>query len=87
MFFFFRKTQWVFEVNNINAFNQFGFKKNGSTGDDLLFSLENIVEELDRNNKPVELFCDLIKAFDCVDHNLLIKKLEMYDVLDWCGLI
>ena len=59
---------------------QFGFREKHST-DHALFSItEKIRETLDDNNFVCGTFIDLQKAFDTVDHSILLKKLENYGV-------
>ena len=56
--------------------NQHGFLKNKSTVTAIFEFLNEIINELDAGNMIIALFMDLSKAFDCVDHKILLYKLE-----------
>ena len=49
--------------------------------------MENLTKELDNKKITVGVFKDLKKAFDTIDHSMLIKKLEYYGIrgvpLNW----
>ena len=59
---------------------QFGFRKNHSTNHALNFSVSHIKSELRKGNHTLGIFIDLSKAFDTIDHKILIEKLEHYGV-------
>lgn len=67
--------------------SQHGFRKNRSTETAIVSFLDKLYENLDRKNKCVGLFMDLSKAFDLVNHTLLIEKLKKYGlrgkINDW----
>ena len=63
---------------NILSKNQFGFKAKHSTTDALISITNQIAKSLDTNMKSVLVTFDLKKAFDCVDHNIMINKLKPY---------
>ena len=58
----------------------FRFRLNLSTNNALLSIIENIQTDLDNGNFSAGVFIDLKKAFDIVDHDILLKKLEYYGV-------
>ena len=60
--------------------SQFGFRKKHSTNHALLALTEEIRKSLDNNLFAVGIFIDLQKAFDTVDHYILLRKLEHYGV-------
>ena len=59
---------------------QFGFRKKHSTVQAVIEIVENIIEELDKGNTIAGLYLDLSKAFDCVDHEILLYKLNHYGI-------
>ena len=59
---------------------QFGFRQGHAKYMTLLKLVNNITEELDKGNCSIAIFIDLSKAFDTVDHTLLLRKMQQYDI-------
>ena len=57
---------------------QFGFRNNHSTFMALVVLIENLVNALDNGKCAVGIFLDFQKAFDTVDHGILLDKLYCY---------
>ena len=67
--------------------NQFGFRKIHSTYMALLSLLDDISNEINNKNHSIGIFIDISKEFDTIDHNLILKKMEYYNIrgifLNW----
>ena len=59
---------------------QFGFRKNHSTNLAITCLHEAILEEHDAYKSICGMFLDFAKASDCVNHKILLDKLEYYGV-------
>ena len=59
---------------------QFGFRKSHSTNHALIEITEKIRKALDSRKFACGIFVDLQKAFDTVNHEILLKKLEHYGI-------
>ena len=60
--------------------SQFGFRKGFSTGHAIHHSVNIVNDALKKNNHVLGIFIDLSKAFDTIDHDLLVKKLDNYGI-------
>ena len=73
--------------NNVTYKGLYGFTNNHSTSLALMELIENLFLNLDNNINTAGVFIDLKKAFDAIDHIILIKKLFHYGVrgtgLNW----
>ena len=69
------------DYNNIIYDLQFGFRQQHSTFYALINITENIRKALDDGNIGCEIFVDLQKAFETVDHQILLAKLNHYRIL------
>ena len=66
---------------------QFGFRKNNSTETAVCFFLENIKSKLDAGGVIGAVFINLRKAFDTINHQILLTKLSRFNfspsTLNW----
>ena len=66
---------------------QFGFQKNYGTNTALIVLIDKIMNSLNNGENVLGLLLDFSKAFDCVNHDILIRKMCNYGIrgvcLDW----
>ena len=77
--------------NNVLYDYQFRFRKQHSTSHAIITLVERVKKALDTGKVVVEVFLDLNKDFDTVNHTSLLYKLEKYGiqgiVLNWFSTI
>ena len=69
------------EKNKILSKHQYGFnRQNRSTEFAIIELLDKITRAIDKGEYTIGIFLDLSKAFDTINHRILIKKLEYYGI-------
>ena len=68
------------EANNILCYEQKGFRKHKSINLAIYDFLHTVMTNMDKNSPVCAVFCDMTQAFDYVQHNILLKKLDAYGI-------
>ena len=75
------------ELHKIIFNHQFGFQRNKSTSLAIVDVYANLIHAVEETTYSYSVFLDFAKAFDTVDHNILLTKLDYYGIrgiaLDW----
>ena len=66
------------EKNKILNDSQYGFRNHRSTAMAIIDLIEYVTTALDKKKHVMGIFIDLKKAFDTIDHEILMKKLYHY---------
>ena len=68
------------EEHNIIYEHQFGFQRNKSTSLIILDMHAKIIEAIENKQLACSVFLDFAKAFDTVNHDILLGKLNHYEI-------
>ena len=66
--------------NMLLSENKFGFRSNFSTELAALSFSDHLTKQMDMKRTPISIYLDLSKAFDTLDHNILLSKLDHYGI-------
>ena len=70
----------IWKIINFFYEDQFGFRPGHSTELASLRFVDTLVSQMDNFYIPTSILIDLSKAFDTLDHNIILSKLRYYGV-------
>jgi hypothetical protein len=76
----FKRLEQHLESNHILAAQQFGVRKGISIENTIFTLTNNVLTELNQQHQVGGIFYGLTKAFNCVNHNILLNKLYYYGI-------
>ena len=83
----YKRTYDFLNDNNELYHSQYGFRSKHSCENAISDLISQVLKNQQQNKYTAALFLDLSKAFDTLNHDLLLQKLEIYGVrgiaLDW----
>ena len=71
-------------INNLLVMEEYGCRKDWSTEHAAYTLINGILQAWNSKLQVVGIFCDLTKALDCVNHDILIETLKYYGVNETC---
>ena len=75
-----KRLTFFFDKNKLFSDCQFGFRKSYNTELAVIDIYEKLLKNLDERLSSCAIFLDLAKAFDTVNHDILIRKLSKYGI-------
>ena len=78
----FEQVYSYFEENLLFYGSQYGYRKLHSTEHACVELVDRLMTDLDKGETPICFFLDLSKAFDTLNHNILLAKLKYYGLDD-----
>ena len=69
-----------FTLNNLYYEGQYGFRSKHSTELAALDIVDTITSRMEKGNIPITIYLDLSKAFDTLNHTMLLDKLKLYGI-------
>ena len=76
----YKKLVDFFNKNETLTNSQYGFRCKHSTLHALINATENLYKSIDNKQNTLGIFIDFSKAFDTINHSILIKKLDVYGI-------
>ena len=74
-----RLSKFIIKNNILNS-RQFGFQAGKSTEDGLILFMNDVYKSIDMHESVICTFIDFAKAFETIDHKILLYKLSCYGI-------